>query len=261
MITEEQCVEFLQDGATLVDDLIPMDIIDIALKGMDKLYSGDRKSGIIGYAENDGLAQIYQCESLEIAAKAVLRAEEVEFISAATLHTLPSDAEEWIYDDAGLHVDIQYNRDELDSTPVKMSIMFMVFLDDVEKNCAPTVVSPGSHQLIADHLGSQVAFKESPTNIKDLPDLDFRDMIPVTGKKGQVSISTTSLLHGGSNNTTDHSRKLLFIAFAPKGLNLRFNINREQDRLEFLERLYDCFPENRKYIVESTIASLKANGH
>jgi hypothetical protein len=258
MLTEAQCREFLENGFTLVDDLLPMNVIEAASASQDELYKGEKKNGIIGYCEGEGLEMLYQQKNLEDTAKAVLRADAVELISGASLYTLPSDTNDWFYDENGAHVDIQYNRNDLDSTPLRMSVMFMIFLDDVEETCAPTVVSPGSHQLVADWLGDRPPYQDRPTNIKDLPDLDFADMIPACGRKGQVMVSTTSLLHCGSINTTDHPRKVLFVAFAPKGLNIRFNTNREHLRLKFLENIRDRFPAERRYIVESTIEGLKS---
>ena len=44
MLSENQVNEFLYEGATWVDNLISMDIINAASAGMDELYAGEKKT-------------------------------------------------------------------------------------------------------------------------------------------------------------------------------------------------------------------------
>ena len=208
MLTQKQIDDFFSSGLSIEEDLLPSVIIDAALAEMDTLYDNDEKpTGIIGYPTGRGFEDVFQHPNLEAAACDVLHANAVELVSGATLHTLPN-AEEWSYNESALHVDIQYNRDQLYARPIQMLVTFMIMLDDIPADRAPTVISPGSHRLIADHLGSEPAYQEQPTNIKDLPDLDYAEYISVGGKKGDVAISTTGLIHGGSANASDRARKL-----------------------------------------------------
>lgn len=257
MLDQKQVDDFFSSGLSIVENLLPPAIIDAALAEMDALYDNDEKpTGIIGYPTGPGFEGVFQHPHLEAAACDVLHADAVELVSGATLHTLPN-AEEWSYNESALHVDIQYNRDQLDARPIHMLVTFMIMLDDIPADRAPTVISPGSHQLIADYLGSEPPYQEHPTNIKDLPDLDYAEYIPVSGKKGDVAISTTGLIHGGSANASNSARKLLFAAYAPKGLDLRFNANRTDLRIDWLEKLTDVFDDDRKHIAATTLADLK----
>ena len=58
-------------------------------------------------------------------------------------------------------------------------------------------------------------------------------------------------------NASDSARKLLFAAYAPKGLDLRFNANRTDLRIDWLEKLTDVFDDDRKHIAATTLADLK----
>jgi hypothetical protein len=78
-------------------------------------------------------------------------------------------------------------------------------------------------------------------------------------KKGQVAISNTAVIHAGSKNVSGRPRKMLFVNYTIKNRNLSFNVDREDLRAEFLEALYDRFPDDRKYSVKSSIDTLKAN--
>ncbi|NKB69505.1 MAG: hypothetical protein GKR89_20740 [Candidatus Latescibacteria bacterium] len=259
-VTDKDIETFIQQGAAIVDGLLPDDIIDIASKGMDELYENhpERHTGIIGYPQNPGLEQLYQHPGLEEAAKKILGSDEVEFASAATLHTLPTDGE-WSYNPESEHVDIQYTTNEWLEIPRRINIMFMVFLDDIPADRGPTVVRPGSHLQIAETLGDAAPYTDHPVNIKDLPKLDYAEPVPVSGKKGQVAIGSTAVIHAGSKNVSDKARKMLFINYTIKNRNLRFNVEREDLRAEFLEAMYERFPEDRKYLVKSALDTLKAN--
>jgi ectoine hydroxylase-related dioxygenase (phytanoyl-CoA dioxygenase family) len=259
-ITENDVQAFVNDGAAMLDDLIPMNIIDAASQGMDDFYANhpERSTGIIEYPVDDRLIDLYQHENLEAAAKAILGSESVEMISSAFLHTMPEDGE-WSYDPNSAHVDIRFNLDELMQLPRRVCLMYMIFLDDIPADRAPTMVRPGSHLLISQYYGSKPAPKDHPGNIHQLPELAYADPIPLTGKKGQIAASTTALIHAGSRNVSDKPRKLLFIAYTTTGCNLRFNVDREQKRYDFLQAISRKFRPERRYIVESTMKRLAEN--
>jgi hypothetical protein len=259
-VTDRDVEAFVHEGAVVLDHVVPMDIIDTASEGMDAFYANHptKSTGIVEYPIEDRLIDLFQHEGLEEAAKKILASDGVELVSTAFLHTMP-DSGEWSYNPDSEHVDIAFNMDELMGTPRRVCLMYMVFLDDIPADRAPTVIRPGSHKLISEYYGSGAAPKDHPQNIKDLPDLGYADPVPLTGKKGQIAASTTALIHAGSRNVSDKPRKLLFIAFTATGTNLRFNVDREDKRLKFLEELREKFRPERRYILDSTIAALKQN--
>lgn len=257
-LTNEQITRFIEDGVVVIDDLLPISVIDDAQASMDTLYAEhpEKRTGIIEYATGAGLEALYQHENLERAAQQILDAERVELVGTATLHKAPQ-RETWSYNAESEHVDAQFNLDEWHSSPRHVFVVFMVFLDDVPADRAPTVVRLGSHMQLARHLGSAPAYRAKPVFIKDLPELGYAEPTPLTGTKGQVAVGTTALVHTGSHNASDKPRKLLFVTFAPRGSKLCFNVDREHRRLAYLEGLQKRLPPARRYIVESTIAGLK----
>ncbi|MFT5087722.1 MAG: hypothetical protein ACI8PG_002083 [Planctomycetota bacterium] len=260
LVTDSEVQAFVDEGAVVLDDLVPMSVIDAASEGMDAFYANHptKSTGIVEYPIEDRLIDLFQHENIEEAAKEILGSDGVELISTAFLHTVP-DGGEWSYNPDSEHVDIAFNMDELTNLPRRVCLMYMVFLDDIPADRAPTVIRPGSHKLISQHYGSGPAPKDHPMNIKELPALGYAEPIPLTGKKGQIAASTTALIHAGSRNVSDKPRKLLFIAFTATGTNLRFNVDREDKRLQFLQNLREKFSPDRRYILDSTIAALQQN--
>lgn len=259
-ITDEEVHNFVHQGAAMLDDLVPMPLIDAAAAGMDAFYATHptKSTGIIEYPIENRLIDLYQHEHLEQAAQTILGSAAVELISAAFLHTLPQHGT-WSYNPDSEHVDICFNLDELTCIPRRVCLMYMVFLDDIPADRAPTVIRPGSHKLLSHYYGSKEAPKDHPMNIKELPDLDYADPVPLTGSKGQIAASTTALIHTGSRNVSDKPRKLLFIGFTATGTNLRFNVDREDKRLSFLQALRAKFRPERRHILDSTIHTLQQN--
>lgn len=259
-ITDEEVHNFVHQGAAMLDDLVPMRLIDAAAAGMDAFYATHptKSTGIIEYPIENRLIDLYQHEHLEQAAQTILGSAAVELISAAFLHTLPQHGT-WSYNPDSEHVDICFNLDELTCIPRRVCLMYMVFLDDIPADRAPTVIRPGSHKLLSHYYGSKEAPKDHPMNIKELPDLDYADPVPLTGSKGQIAASTTALIHTGSRNVSDKPRKLLFIGFTATGTNLRFNVDREDKRLSFLQALKAKFRPERRHILDSTIHTLQQN--
>ncbi len=260
LVTDDDVHNFVHRGAAVLTDLVPMPIIDTASEGMDAFYANHptKSTGIVEYPIEDRLLDLYQHEHLEQAAQKILGSDTVEFISAAFLHTEPQGGE-WSYNPDSEHVDICFNLDELLGIPRRVCLMYMVFLDDIPADRAPTVIRPGSHKLLSQYYGSKEAPKDHPQNIKDLPDLGYADPVPLTGSKGQIAASTTALVHTGSRNASDKPRKLLFIGFTATGTNLRFNVDREDKRLHFLQTLREQFRPHRRHILDSTIHTLQQN--
>lgn len=61
-----------------------------------------------------------------------------------------------------------------------------------------------------------------------------------------MAASTTALVHTGSKNVSDKTRKLLFVSYTAGGISLRFNVDREDKRIDFLKALRENLrPERR----------------
>ena len=256
-LTDHDIDTFIKTGAAVVDGIIPKVIIDAASDEMDAMYAADTENptGIRQYLAGPAFEALYQCPGLEDAAKRILGADNVHLLASATLHTLPN-AETWSYNPESEHVDIQYTMKDWMETPREIIVTFMIFLDDVTPERAPTVARLGSHLQVAEYNGDE-AFQEKPVFFKDLPDLGYEDITPLCGNKGQVAISTTALVHTGSANATDKARKVMFVTFSASHVSPAFNINKSQERLDWLEDVMSRMPAERQHIIQSSIDSVK----
>ena len=249
---------FIREGHVTVDDILPRDVIDRAADSFDALYANDVKpTGIIEQPVGDGLEALYQHPALEHGAKSLLSAEYVDMVHTASLHTLPN-ADEWGFQAASEHVDIQFNRDDWLELPRRIIFTYMIFMDDITPDRAPTVIRPSSHMQIAENWGSEPAYQDHPVHLNRLPALDYAEPIPVVGKKGQVTVASTAVIHAGSMNASDRARNMLFVYFTPRGLNLRFNVDREHKRIAWLRGLGERFAPDRRHIVTHAADGLEA---
>jgi ectoine hydroxylase-related dioxygenase (phytanoyl-CoA dioxygenase family) len=255
-ISQSQIDAFIDRGFVLIDGLFPAELIDAASSEMDRLYAeSDSPTGIRQYLGDQAFCALFQHPHLEAAAQAVLGCKDVHLQASATLHTEPS-TEPWSYDPASEHVDIQYTSNDWLVQPRQVLITFMVFLDDIPPDRAPTVVRPGSHLLIAAHNGDS-AYQDHPVNIRDLPALPFEEPVPLSGKKGQVAISTTALVHAGSRNASDRPRKMVFISLCAAHVCPPFNRNLAEKRLAWLESLRERFRSDRHHLLDSAIRMVR----
>ncbi|MBN4073945.1 hypothetical protein JYT61_00130, partial [bacterium AH-315-E10] len=89
MISINDIEAFVNDGSAILDNLLPMSLIESASQGMDIFYANHptKSNGIIEYPEDDGLIDLFQHENLERAAQDILGSDSVEMISAAYLYT------------------------------------------------------------------------------------------------------------------------------------------------------------------------------
>lgn len=83
-----------------------------------------------------------------------------------------------------------------------------VIIDDMRNDNGPLMVYPGSHKgPIYDHHSDEVfvgAFK--PTEVG----LDSKQAVEITGPAGSISIHHGRIVHGSAQNTSTHSRRILF---------------------------------------------------
>lgn len=255
MITENQINTFLEDGAVILDNVLEPSLIEFASESMDKLYAPytQRETGIIGYVLGEAFESIYQHQNLELIAKRILNCKNVDFIASAVLHTKPNQLN---YKNPE-HVDVQFNINEWNQTPRNILFTFMIFLDDVTPDRAPTLVRLGSHMALARHYGDELPYRDNPTTLDRLPSLEYAPLTPLIGRKGQVAVSTTALIHTGSDNATDKARKILFVSFAPTGSNINFNVDMVEERHKFIKEMHSRFPASRKHLVKGTLSQLE----
>ena len=101
--------------------------------------------------------------------------------------------------------------------------------------------TPGSHRLIADWRESNpdlrgVTPQVVGTKLADLPNLPFEEPMPVVARSGQVSVLTTSTVHGASLNVDTVPRKSLHISFTPEDVQVLLPPNQVD-----LKKSYDAF--------------------
>lgn len=257
-ISQTQIAHYIQNGSVIVDDLIQPQTLAAAEQDMDALYANDPENptGIRQYNTGPGFERLFQEPGLEQAAKDIIGSDQVHILASATLHTQPN-AEMWSYNTESEHVDIQYTLADWHETPRKIIVTFMIFVDDVTPTRAPTLVRLGSHLQIAAFNGDD-AYQEKPVHLKNLPPLDFADPTPLCGRKGQVAISTTALVHAGSLNATDKPRKVIFLTFADHRVSLPFNINIADHRLAWMQDVQSRMPATKKHLFASSINMLKS---
>ena len=256
-ISQAQIDQYIRDGAVVVDGLISPETIDAAEAEMDALYAADveNPTGIRQYNKGPGFERLFQEAGLEEAAKNIIGSEHVHILASATLHTLPN-AECWSYDGETEHVDIQYTLADWHNTPRQIIVTFMIFLDDVTPERAPTVARIGSHLQLAEYNGDK-AYQEKPVNLRDLPALDYAEPTPLCGKRGQVAASTTALVHTGSLNASNKARKIVFLTFADRQVSPPFNINIADQRLAWMQDIQSRMPSDKKHLFATSIAMLE----
>lgn len=247
LISQQQIDEFITNGFTLIDGLLPEALFDTAARDLHEFK---------GYPRENSFLNIYQHPNVEAAAKAVLGCSAVHLLSGATLYTEPQTGT-WSFDPEKEHVDVQYTLPDWLETPRRILVTVMFFIDDIPADRAPTVVRPGSHLEIAEYNGDS-AYSDHPVYIKDLPDLDYADPVPLCGKKGQVALSSTALVHAGSRNVSDKPRKMLFGAYADNTQFPSFNAERLDRRLDWYQYMEAEFRPERKHMVASAIPFARA---
>ena len=256
-ISQNHIEEYIQHGAVLVDGLISAETLAAAEQEMDALYATDLEnpSGIRQYNTGPGFERLFQESGLEQAAQAIIGSKHVHILASATLHTLPN-AETWSYNGDTEHVDIQYTLDDWYQIPRQIIVTFMIFMDDVTATRAPTVARLGSHLQLAAYNGDN-AYQEKPVHLKNLPPLNYATPTPLCGRKGQVAISTTALVHAGSLNASDKPRKVIFLTFADHRVSPPFNINIADKRLAWMQDIQSRMPRNKKHLFASSIELLQ----
>ena len=227
MISAEQLSIFEEKGAVTVDTPLTAQQITAAVTAIDSLLpfkkaeEGQtqryRYGATCNYYE-PALIDLIQHPFFEAVAKRVLHAEAIRFFQTAILATYPQPGE-FTYDQ---HTDIQFSLEDWARTPRRVVCSFFLWLTDVNEKRSPMMHRPGSHRLIAAARSANPALKDTPPAIEgikmeDLPPA-YAAAQPVVAKAGQVTVLTTSLIHGGSKNIDSEPRKALVMTYTSAGI-------------------------------------------
>jgi hypothetical protein len=124
--------------------------------------------------------------------------------SAFAINIFPQPGE-WSHH--GPHIDHALERDNFKVFPRPMRLASLLYLTDCQREGAPTVVWPGSHQKIEALAKSDPErFQRMFTLNNHLGELDLGEGIPVEGKRGDVLFYHYLCAHSGSRNARDYPR-------------------------------------------------------
>ncbi len=211
-----------RDGYVVVDDLVPLDLIDEALHGVERLHSGERDSALpsasgfldwrlgdpFGTRINDYVSlQNEQVRTLvehkPIASVAALLAE-TSCIRLFHDQVISKDAGFVSHTTVGLHTDIAYWHT---CSSRKMLTAWVPLTPCPPARGALTVV-PGSHRWSEnddlagfwnDESGDALATVEAPSGAT-------REIVTLDLEPGQVSFHHCRTVHGSGPNCTDSPR-------------------------------------------------------
>ena len=251
-LTATHSDEFAQRGFTVIDNVFTAAEMAGAEAALERLHADTPR--FISMLRDPDLLFLGHDPRLERIAKHLLHADDVVHVNNTSLYKSPGDEGPW--KQGGEHVDIMYSLDELDAKPIRMTCILMVLVADLPEGRANTFVRPGSHRMMAQYL-REVGLepvKAQPTQLKNLPELNWPDPVPIVGKAGQVIATTTSLVHSGSTNITDKPRQLVFTNFCPAGMlrDVGGNHDRWPEREAYRTDLRRLFPEDRRYLLEGS---------
>lgn len=254
MLSPSQLNEFIHAGATTIDTPFSSAQLDAAARAADRLFPAAvagknmrdyRLQQSNSYFDPELLALI-QHPFLENIAKSALTAEAVEFCATAVAKTFPEPGGQFSYWE---HVDIKYSLSDLDATPRRMICSCLIWLTDVTPDRAPLMFRPGSHRLIAADMEQHPAYIDNPADIASLPQLPYAKPQPLLARKGQMTVCTTALIHGASNNIGALDRKVMFVTFVPRGCVIRANMASEPRRRAYHKQLRALLAPERRHIV------------
>jgi hypothetical protein len=85
-----------------------------------------------------------------------------------------------------------------------------------------------------------------------LPDLPYADPVPVIAAAGQVSVLTTSMVHGGSTNVDTESRYAIVITFHPKDVYIGLPENQAEAKMKYDPELKEHLRPDRRHLIDIT---------
>lgn len=258
MLTAEQLNAFVNTGAVTIDTPFSQAEIDGAAAAIDRFFP----PAVTGKSMHDyrrqqsnsffdaELLALIQHPFLEAIACAALSTREVEFKATAIAKTFPEPGRQFEFWE---HVDIKYSLSDLDATPRRMICSCLIWLTDVTPDRAPLMFRPGSHRQIAADMERNPAYIDNPADIASLPRLPYAEPQPLLARKGQMTVLTTAMIHGASNNIGTLDRKVIFITFVPRGAAIRANMASDQQRRAYLQQLRPLLAPERRHIIPEEV--------
>ena len=263
-MTPTQFTEFMEQGVVTIDTPLQPEEIAAASDALERLapfISPDApdqpryRTGASCF--EPALLDIVQHPFFEETAKRALNADAVRLFQTVAIIAYPQPDTPFSFDQ---HVDIQYCLSDFESTPRRIVCSFFLWLSDVNERRAPMMFRPGSHLLLAKENERRGAGAGEVRTVKgamleQLPALDYAPPIPITARAGQVSVLTTSAVHGGSTNMDDASRKAMIITFAAAGVEIGLPPEQAEQKRDCDRALRPLLRPERRHIVEVETAN------
>jgi hypothetical protein len=260
MINAEELSTFATQGAVTIDTPLTAEEIAAAGAAIDTLLPFKEaepnqeqrfRYGATCNFYEPALIDLIQHPFFEAVAVKVLRADAIRFFQTAILATYPQPESEFRYDQ---HTDIQYRLEDWDQTPRRVVCSYFLWLTDVNERRAPMMHRPGSHQLVAAARSADPALKDATPGIQgikmeDLPPA-YAAPQPVLARAGQVTVLTTSMVHGGSTNVDTQPRKVLVMTYTAAGVEIGLPENQAATKREYDARLQEILRAERAHLVE-----------
>ena len=259
MISAEQLRIFEEQGAVTIDTPLTTKEIAAAAAAIDALLPFKpaepdqaprfRYGATCNYYES-ALLDLVQHPFFEAVAKRVLRADAIRFFQTAIVASYPQPGSEFSYDQ---HTDIQYSLEDWAATPRRIVCSFFLWLTDVNKRRAPMMYRPGSHRLVAAARSADPMLKDAIPGVQgikmaNLPP-EYAAPQPVLAQAGQVTVLTTSMVHGGSTNIDNEPRKALVMTYTAAGIEIGLPENQAATKREYDAKLRELLRPERAHLV------------
>ncbi len=253
-MTQNELREFDEIGFVTIDTPLTAAQVAAAAEAMDRLLPFDganpRPSKTCDFFDS-ALVEVLEHPFFEEVAKEVLLAERIYFFQDAIQLAYPEPAKPFSF---WQHVDMQYRTDDFEAVPRNILCSFFLWLSDVDETTAPMMVRPGSHLVLAKLNQQKPAEggycpRVAPTMMSDLPRLDFADPVPITARAGQVSVVTTSTVHGASVNVGNRPRRNFVFTFHSVQTKIGLSESEEKQKREYHCKLRPCLRTERAYII------------
>ena len=259
MISAEQLRIFEEQGAVTIDTPLTTKEIAAAAAAIDALLPFKpaepdqaprfRYGATCNYYES-ALLNLVQHPFFEAVAKRVLRADAIRFFQTAIVASYPQPGSEFSYDQ---HTDIQYSLEDWAATPRRIVCSFFLWLTDVNKRRAPMMYRPGSHRLVAAARSADPMLKDAIPGVQgikmaNLPP-EYAAPQPVLAQAGQVTVLTTSMVHGGSTNINNEPRKALVMTYTAAGIEIGLPENQAATKREYDAKLRELLRPERAHLV------------
>jgi hypothetical protein len=225
MISTAQRKQFIEDGYVVVSGLIPDEVVTAARNVLWQAIDSDPNDPLTWRPEDSRKAYAYHQEmaicrtsAIEDAAEELVgpnflrgvgyspvlenKGENPIFNGYIPVLNFPTPGpKEWTPPQAfhidGLHTSTLW--------PQKLFLIVLTYLSDTVVYGGATTIRPGSHRQIFTYW---IESGEAPTgDTALLPDITFRDPIPLPGRAGDVIFMHYLLAHAGSRN---HSEQIRF---------------------------------------------------